>query len=234
MNQDTNQNGNQTRRPTFKTGLHRPQWITRKAKQVVVLVRDASLSMFGEKARAAEQASRALVDELASPANKDGFFVAVADFGEHAKLVDACTPATDLAGRVSALEADGRRTNITAGIEQAFGVLHSKPKAKDSQSEWEFLRPVVIVFSDGGHNEGTAPTDAASRVRTEADLVTVAFGADADEHLLRSLATSPEHFYRCKDGSELRRFLAQVGATMTATMATRSNATQALASLKSQ
>jgi len=65
-----------------------------------------------------------------------------------------------------------------------------------------------------------------------ADLVTVAFGAEADERLLRDLATSSQHFYRCRKGRELRTFLAAVGATLSGTLTQGVNATQALGEIR--
>jgi hypothetical protein len=91
---------------------------------------------------------------------------------------------------------------------------------------------VTIFFSDGQHNTGPGPKDVADQLKLKADLVTVAFGSDADEALLRSLASTPQHFYRCANGRELRQFLAAVGATMTATMAAGTNATRALTQIQ--
>jgi uncharacterized protein YegL len=96
----------------------------------------------------------------------------------------------------------------------------------------QYLRPVVLIFTDGCHNTGPGPKDVADRLKQKADFVTVAFGSDADEALLRSLASTPQHFYRCANGRELRQFLAAVGATMTATMAAKTNATQALTQIR--
>jgi len=98
--------------------------------------------------------------------------------------------------------------------------------------EVQHLRSVVILFTDGQHNTGPGPRAVAREVREKADLVTVAFGGDADEALLKELATSPQHFYRCKNGRELRAFLAAVGATMSQTLGARQNATQALSQIR--
>jgi hypothetical protein len=65
-----------------------------------------------------------------------------------------------------------------------------------------------------------------------ADLVTVAFGDDADGRLLRSLATSAGHFYRCSSGRQLRAFLAAVGTTLTTAMSSGTGATQALTTIR--
>ena len=220
------QNQNSKPMTIMRGGLRRPNWICRNVKQNVVFVRDKSGSMDGQKAKDASAASLDLVAELAEPANKDGFYVGVVDFGRGSTIVHNIDKATTLNGRISSLFANGGSTNITAGLEDAMSVLE---KAEQHNQEGvSFLRPVVIVFTDGCHNEGPGPQSVANRLKGVADLVTVAFGSDADETLMRSLATSPQHFYRCSTGRELRSFLAAVGATMTATMAAGTNATQAL------
>ncbi|MCL4808609.1 MAG: hypothetical protein KJ062_12610, partial [Thermoanaerobaculia bacterium] len=56
-------------------------------------------------------------------------------------------------------------------------------------------------------------------LKAVADVVTVAFGSDADETFLREIASSPAHAYRCRDGRELRKFFAAVGATLTRSVA---------------
>jgi uncharacterized protein YegL len=193
--------------------------------------------MSGQKAQDASAASLDLVAELAQPANKDGFVVGVVDFATTSHIVHGLTRATELNGKVSPLSAGGGllglfggSTNITAGIEDAQRLLD---KADQAGGEGiHYLRPVTILFSDGCHNTGPGPKDVADRLKQKADLVTVAFGSDADEALLRSLASTPQHFYRCANGRELRAFMAAVGATMTATMAAGTNATRALTTVR--
>lgn len=208
--------------------LRRPDWICRNTKQNVIFVRDKSGSMTGQKAEDASCAGLDLVAELAQPANKDGFNVAVVDFASRANIIHNLERATVLNGKVDPLSISfsATGTNITAGLEEAFSILETA--ARQNQENVIHLRPVVITFTDGCHNEGPDPQNAADRLKRIADLVTVAFGADADETLMRSLASTPQHFYRCTTGRELRKFLAAVGATMTATMAAGTNATQAL------
>jgi len=215
-------------------GLRRPNWICKNVKQIVILVRDASGSMSGTPAAQASTATLDLVGELANPSNKDGFIIAIVDFAENAVTVHDLTRASDLNGKVTPLQIGrsmlGGTTNLTAGIETANGIL-GKARRPD-QAGTAYLRPVVIAFTDGGHNQGPAPHDAANRLKAIADLVTVAFGDSADEALMRDLACTPQHFYRCSNGRELRQFLAAMGATMTATMAAGANATQALATIR--
>ena len=93
---------------------------------------------------------------------------------------------------------------------------------------------MTLLFSDGEHNVGTGPHDAARELKELSELVSVAFGADADEATLRAIATSPQHCYRCRDGRELRAFLAEVGATMSASLLQLKDASQALTHLQAR
>ena len=209
-------------------GLRRPTWISRNMRQNVVLVRDKSGSMSGQKAQDASEASLDLVSELAQPINKDGFRVAVVDFSRASEIVQPLEKATLLYGQVHPLTIgpDSGSTNITAGLQDALHIIEVTESS--AQDGVRYLRPVVICFTDGCHNTGPDPRSVAQQLKQHADLVTVAFGTDADEGLLRDLASTTQHCYRCANGRELRGFLAAVGATMTATMAAGTNATQAL------
>lgn len=220
---------NQRVKPTILLqGVHRPAWGRRKREQAVVLACDNSGSMSEKKGADAAAACQELVAELAEPVNKDGFKVAVVSFADGSEIAFPLLPATTLIDKIVSLSLDGSGgcTNITAGIESTLDIL------RNSQNEVEeggaHLRPVAILFTDGCHNVGPAPHGVAERLKCIADLVTVAFGADADETLLRSLATSPQHFYRCSSGRDLRTFLGKVGEKMTETLAAGTNATQAL------
>ena len=210
--------------------LRRPHWLCRNVKQNVVFCRDASPSMTGQKAADASAAGIALVEELAQPLNKDGFFVGIVDFAISAKVIHPLEKATLLAKYLQPLTVDKSEegTNITAALESALSLLGKLPKLPKDQNNCQFLRPVAIVFTDGWHNTGTHPRDLAVQLKEKSDLVTVAFGDDADDALLQELATTPQHFYRCSDGRQLRSFLAAVGTTITTTMAAGISATSAL------
>jgi len=213
-------------------GLHRLR-INSKCHQRVVVIRDASGSMHGDKEREASEATQAICQELALPVNKDAFWLAVVDFAEEAGVVHELEKATTLAGHLGPLEAGkfGATTNITAGINLACHILERASGA--SEGDWiRYLKPTCLLFSDGGHNEGPSPIPVAERLKAMADVVSVAFGDDADEKTLQQIATSDQHFVRCASGAELRRFFAQVGATLTQTMAAGRNATVALGNLQ--
>ena len=217
---------NPTTREFNLTGLKRPDVINSKTKQRVVLVRDVSISMDDDnKAIDATKASQGFLSELAQPENKDGFYVAVVDYAESAEVVSPFTRATELEGQLIDIRVR-KCTNITAGLAQAHALLDQAPEPTDGKER--FLKPVVVLFTDGEHNNGKSPEAEADRLKESADLVTVAFGADADLDLLRELANTPEHCYRCGDGRDLRAFLAAVGETLTSSMQIGQDATQPL------
>lgn len=205
---------------TFTSGLVRPAGLRRE--QLAVLVRDASTSMSGQKAADADAASRALVEELARPENRGGFSIAVVDFNTSAAVKHAVDKAEALADRLARLSPGGG-TNIATALAEAAKVVRGAAPALTA------IRPVALLFSDG--RPSSDPRAAAADLRTVADVVTVAFGSDADEALLRELATSPEHAYRCADGRELRRFFASVGATLSMSLASGARATGALGTI---
>lgn len=218
--------------PTINSGLRRPDWICRNCHQHVILVRDGSSSMAGEKSKAASAASADLVSELALPANKDGFYVSVIDFSSAAKVVHTKCAATTLTTDLHRLGGSifGGCTNITAAMRLAADLILADENSATPGVRW--LRPAVLLFSDGQHNVGPGPDAVADELKKKADVVTIAFGNDAAESELRRLATSPQHFYRCSNGAELRKFLAAVGATISASLAAGTNATQALGKVK--
>lgn len=225
----TYQSSNQ---PLVRSRLTRPSWISRNCRQLAILCRDASPSMSGQKAKDASQATFQLVRELAKPANKGGFWSSVIDFAGSAAVKHDLMSAVDMAHSLRPISTSlfSGGTNITAGLEFAHQLCQKTPS--DGQTDMHWLRPVVILFSDGCHNRGPKPDVAAKSLRKYADVVTVAYGSDADIKLLRSLATSPQHHYRCKDGSDLRHFFAAVGASMTASLASSVDATDALGQIQ--
>lgn len=211
-------------RPANPFTVRRPASIGRNRRQAAIVVRDASPSMEGDKAREASEAVRRFIGELAQPFNKDGFDVAVVDFNHSAGVVHPLTRASGLS--VQPIATGGEGTDIAGALAQA------EVLAKTATGE-TWIRPVVLLFTDGEHNTGGDPATVADRLRGFADLVTVAFGDDADEALLQSLATSASHFFRCTDGAQLRAFLAEVGQTMSTTRARNQDATKALGHLDS-
>ncbi len=214
------------------TGLKRPDFINSKNKQRVVLVRDVSVSMDDDnKAIDANMAVNGFLSELAQPENKNGFHVAVVNYSKNAKMVSEFTKATELEGQLADIKTEDC-TNITAGLALASETLEKAPNPIEGKER--FLKPVVVLFTDGEHNTGELPYGEAEHLKNIADLVTVAFGSDADIDLLRELANSREHCYRCGDGRDLRAFLAAVGETLASSMQRGLDATQQLGNITTE
>lgn len=208
---------------TFSSGLVRPVSVAPRA-QLTVLVRDASSSMAGEKAADADAASRALVSDLAEPGNRGAFTVGVVDFASTVSRVQPPEAAETLVTHMAPLDASGS-TNVAAALDQAGAIIRTAP------AELAAARPVVLLFSDGRPNCGGDARLAAATLKENADVVTVAFGGDADEAFLREIATSPAHAYRCRDGRELRKLFRAVGATLSRSITAGVPATGALGTL---
>lgn len=207
----------------------RPDWLAALVLQLVLLIRDGSKSMSGEKAMEATQASQDLVAELANPVNKNAFHCGVIDFDNHAKVIHPPSVAADLVGRVEPIRVNGI-TNIRHPLEAAQRVIDEH----QSEEKGQWHPPVIVLYSDGEYNEGGDPISAADDLkRAGAVIVTVAYGTDADIDTLRAIASSPNHCYsRPTHGNELRKFMATVGRTLTVTLATGQNASRTLGNLQ--
>ncbi len=190
------------------------------SRQTAIILRDASASMRGDKAQAAESACSMLVAQLAATENNGSFFLGVIDFSDQAVLKSPVVPAEQL--RVPALEL-GSTTNVTAALELAESLLRGI-----SQDE---LRPVVVLLSDGCHNGLAPPYAVAERIKLIADIVTVAFGADADDATLQAISSSAQHAYKCNDGGALRGFFSEVGTTLSSSLRMGMNSTRMLGQL---
>jgi len=200
-------------------------------RQSCILVRDASISMEGEKAAHANAASQALVHALAEPQNNDAFRCAVVDFAGNAETVHALCTAHELAGQLKPIEIRPS-TDIAEGLAAAAALLEKDRNSPSNGAKQ--AHPVVVLYSDGGHNGSGSPQFEADRLKQNlgCTIVTVAFGSDADEDLLRKLASSPVHFYRAKDGFKLRDLFAAVGRTMSVSLKAGVDPQQALGGLK--
>jgi Mg-chelatase subunit ChlD len=211
------------------SGIRRPAWVNSKVRQLVVLLRDASPSMEGEKVSEAHQATLDLVEELSRPENKGAFDLAIIDF--HSQAI-VCLPIRRVAAEQGAIPSlsvpsNASGTDVTAALREASTLTDAATQLPDPH-----LRTVVIMFSDGLHNGPEAPDVVATALKAKADLVTVAYGTDADAAMLRRIATSEQHAFAARTGGRaLRAVLAAVGATLAESLSAGAPATQALARL---
>lgn len=220
-------------KPNFTIGgLKRPAWVSSMVRQRAFLVLDASGSMRGQKARDVETATGQLVDELARPANKDAFDICVVRYDTNTDTIVPTKKATEAVADIASFKlckGRGGATNITAGLEEAERAIASSAPSPDGKE----VEPILLLFSDGGHNSGPSPEPVADRLKASGiTIVAVAYGIDADDNLLRRLASSPQHFFRCNDGKDLRAFFAAVGATLSASVPRGVNPKHAIATIR--
>ena len=206
----------------------RPSWMAIALMQLVILLRDGSGSMSGRKAREATIASGDLVLQLADPVNQNAFHCGVIDFSSTANTTHPVTQATELAHKIKPIRTGGS-TNIRHALDMALQAITDQHGVE--QDRW--TSPVVVLYSDGDHNEGGDPVPVADQVKqTGAVVITVAYGDDANIETLRAIATSSQHCYaRSATGEELRKFMTTVGKTLTMTMATGHDASAMLGKL---
>ena len=198
--------------------LHRAK-VHSNRRQRVFFCDDASLSMNEQnKAADANDAQLRCLQELALPINKDSFEAAVIHFADQAKTIHALEKVTSLVNHLSPLDPvkfAGNGTNITSALELTIQIL-KKAESSQAQDGIFYVRSLCVVLSDGCQNTGRNPIPVAEELKQYCDVLSIAFGIDADEKMLREIATE-QLAIRCRSGAELRCYFAAIGQTLTAT-----------------
>lgn len=177
-------------------------------RQHVVIVHDTSGSMSSHgKIDESNLAKNGFVTETAVPANKDGFLITEVPFNSAASRTVFAKSAVGLTlapGRA------GGGTNFEAALQTALAAileLNNRP----NPDGYKFFRPVLIFMSDGHSN---ASDVLIKKVQEEADIVCIAFGADANTAMLEKIATDGKAHRVSAGAGELQKFLASVGKTL--------------------
>ncbi len=157
----------------------------------VVLVIDKSGSMSGSKLTNAKLAAKTLVDQL-KPTDQS----CLVSFATEAKLEQRLTyEHWRTRGAIDGLR-DGGWTAMGDGIDLAQDEIDIRGRSDSPH--------VMIVLSDGESNEGMDPIDAADAAKAKDTIIyTIGLGKDADEDVLKQVATSPDHYYYAPDANEL-------------------------------
>jgi len=195
---------------TRKKGL--PSGVASNVKQLVLLLCDISTSMIGPKLDELNLARQALGLILADPVNKDGFLLTLIDFNHSAQVICSAQPATTLTMPDSV---GNGGTNFDAPINAAIAEIEAF-NARPNPDGWHYLRSQVLFLSDG--QAGVADSNI-QKIQEIADVTTIAYGSDADQSKLARIASDGEVHVVGTDGGALRDFLAEVGKTMTSSMA---------------
>lgn len=198
--------------------------------QNLIAVLDDSGSMYGAKASEANIGIRDIASNLDDPSNRNGFRVSIVTFNDHATEFIRFAQPADLTA-VSPVTGRGG-TQLHLGLSEGYS-LHNQWVPKPN--EQEVAPPVFLVMSDGCTANVPAAIQEAERIKKNGGtIVTVGYGSDADEGLLRQIATSPQHYAFCMNGAAFRKFMANVGATLRETLRSGSNPAAALAATAMQ
>lgn len=198
--------------------------------QLVCVLADSSGSMSGAKAQAATNGIREMLMACQSrgPAGPDRsyFKLLLVRFGDRAVLDTECdmTPVRMIDPDSITIEGDGGGTNITDALQVTLDRLRPYMKSLELHPERaEHPLPIVILFSDGEHNqEGIPPqvvADAIKKLSLDSDPVVIVVagvaiggGQPPDEMALRAIA-STECYIPITNADLLDRFIASVGSS---------------------
>ncbi len=199
-------------------------------RQELVIVDDRSGSMSGSKIKEASNANLAMLNALGE---HPGLRAGIVDFGSDARIKHGLTTVRDLTGSFRGLsesDIDGG-TNIGGALRLAGQVLDDALRAEPDVRRFP---PVIALFSDGADTDSSSPDQVAAALKSKGvTIVTIAFGTDADETMLRAIDSSPAHFYRAADGKRLAEIFRKVGHTLSVSIAAGVNPTAALGQLGS-
>lgn len=196
--------------------------------QVVCILADNSLSMRGEKARAATEGIREMIMECQTKGppgvERSYFTLLLIRFSEVAEIYPNCdmTPVRQIDPELVELHGEGQRTNITAALQLALDRLRPYMEGLNDHPERnEHPLPLLILFSDGEHNVGGPPENVASEIRDLAlddDHIVIACAGisvgegQPDEVTLRAIA-SDECYVHISAADALAGFIATVGSS---------------------
>lgn len=188
-----------------------PTGVASNVKQHVVFMLDKSSSMSGSKITELDMAMTALIAQLADPSNKDGFRVTIIPFNHSSQVECQAVPASSIPPLN--LVASGS-TNFNAPIKDAIAELDTF-KAQPNPDGWQYLQPIVLMLSDG---QAPVTDQNIQDLQERANVISVAYGADANQQTLSKIASDGQVHVVGTDGGALRDFLAVVGATMVSTI----------------
>jgi len=187
----------------------------RSVEQLGILVLDGSGSMSepdvqgrGTKAQAVGEAVRGLITKLKGSSRRQDFWLALIVFDNNVEVRLLPTP-------VAEIELSSTETDPYLGGETAIGdaLFAAWNMAEDfTAGETDLPRSVVItLMSDGQNNTGREPLSVAQDIKTKlsgkVNIVSVAYGKDADKETLIRIANDPEKGFRATDSAEeLRSF----------------------------
>ena len=150
----------------------------------VALVSDVSGSMRGQKIQSLRNAATNFVDNFSTP--DEG---AAISFTTSADVDQPLTTDYEAIKQVISQYQAGGGTNIAAGIDKAHDELTNGPNATEGADK------VMVLLSDGKSDEQSARQAATAAKDDGIRIITIAFGSDAADSLLDSVASSESDAY---------------------------------------
>jgi Mg-chelatase subunit ChlD len=171
----------------------------------IVLVLDTSSSMLAEgKLDAAKHAAQLFLTEV-----RDQDRVGLVTFDSTARVNQPLTDRLSLVGSQLARLTTADGTYLEGGLREARNELAARARAGTQR--------VVILLSDGQPTVGTAAgalAEAAAIRQAKATVFSIGLGSDVDATLLRSLATSQQHYYFAPGADQLADIYQRVAANL--------------------
>ena len=199
--------------PLPELKVSKPLKIQRYNKQHIVFLRDRSISMEGIKIDELNMATVSFGAELADPVNKDNFIWSIIDFDSTAET--RCMAVSAVGLNIPVAISQGG-TDFDHAILEAIQVVEAV-KALPNPDAWPFMFPKVFMLSDGQSPVLDANITALQEIAT---VHAIAFGSDADQTTLSRISSDGQVQIIGTEGGELRKFLTDVGKTLTQGLAT--------------
>ena len=173
----------------------------------ICLVVDRSGSMAGSKMTDLKDAVDVFLDSLGDTPQDE--YVGLASYATSPLLEsDLVTDLPLLSQLMSAMVASGR-TNIGGGIDVGRGILN-RGRGKG------FVEKTMVLMTDGIHNTGTDPIEAANRAASDGIVIhAITFGQGAQQSLMRQVATiTGGTFNHAPDRAALLRIYRDIALTL--------------------
>lgn len=173
----------------------------------IVLVIDRSSSMAGffgtSKLDSAKAAAKTFVSKVQLGTDQVG----VVEFNSIADVVRPLdTDRAALERAIDSLVADDG-TAIDQGVEVARQELKSLHHRNTATG-------VIVLLSDGGSDYGSAMSSAESAKKDGMRVVTIGLGTDANQDLLKGIASDPNDYYYAPDASALGEIYAKIAESI--------------------
>jgi len=181
--------------------------ISSNTKQHVIFAADTSTSMSGHKIGELNIGLNALFGELAAPQNKDGFRGSLVQFSSGAKRLIFAESFLSLTAPTLTV---GGGTNFDKALTETIKTVQDFASLPNTDG-WQYMRPQVLFLSDG---HSAVSSQNIQLLQEYADVTAIAYGADANSGTLSKIASDGRVHVIGTNGGELRKFLADVGQTL--------------------